>query len=49
MSNLSINDFTHLVIVRSSKETSNALADPKAREKDHRDIQSQVDEYLRRG
>lgn len=49
MSNLSINDFTHLVIVRSSKETSNALADPKVREKDHRDIQSQVDEYLRRG
>ena len=49
MSNLSINDFTHLVIVRSSKETSNALADPKVREKDHRDIQSQVDEYLRSG
>ena len=49
MSNLSINEFTHLVIVRSSKETSNALSDPKVREKDHRDIQSQVDEYLRSG
>ncbi len=49
MSNLSINDFTHLVIVRSSKETSNALADPKVREKEHADIQSQVDEFIRLG
>ena len=46
---LNINEFTHLVIVRSGQMTSNALADHRQREAEHERIEREVDEYLRRG
>lgn len=46
---LSSHDFKAIYINRKSQETTNALADHKARLKDHNDIQSQVDAFLKSG
>lgn len=46
---LTITEFTHLVIVRSSQQTANALADHKLRESEHKTIEQQVQEFLKRG
>ena len=46
---LTITDFTHLVIVRSSQQTANALTDHRLREDEHKTIDQQVQEFLKRG
>lgn len=46
---LIITEFTHLVIVRSSQHTQNALADHRLRESEHNTIEQQVQEFLKRG
>lgn len=46
---LTITEFTHLVIVRSSQQTANALTDHKLRESEHKTIEQQVEEFLKRG
>lgn len=46
---LSSHDFKCIYINRKRQETTNAMADHKAREKDHNDIKSQVDDFLKSG
>ncbi len=46
---LSSHDFKAIYINRKSQETSNALADSKTRENDHREMQAQIDAFLKRG
>lgn len=46
---LTITEFTHLVIVRSSQQTANALTDHRLRESEHKTIEQQVQEFLKRG
>lgn len=46
---LNITDFTHLVIVRSGQMTSNALADHRQREADHRRIELETAAFLKAG
>lgn len=46
---LTSHDFKAIYINRKSQETANALADSKTRESEHKTIEQQVQEFLKRG
>ncbi len=46
---LTSHDFKAIYINRKSQETANALADHKTRESEHKTIEQQVQEFLKRG
>lgn len=46
---LSATDFISIYNIRKGMETSNALAASKTRDKDHKEMQAQIDAFLKRG